>query len=171
MGASQQNSGEDMKLKGVIFEDFVNYCKPSMILEFPICDFKCDKECSKQICQNSLLAQSPNIEVDIDSLIRRYEEDPISEAIICQGLEPFDSWNDLIDFLNKFRKISNDDFVIYTGYKEEEIQDRIEVLQKYKNIIVKFGRFIPNRPSHYDDILGLKLASDNQYAKIISKKD
>ena len=35
----------------------------------------------------------------------------------------------------------------------------------YGNIIIKFGRFIPNQPSIYDEILGVTLASNNQYAK------
>ena len=60
-----------------------------------------------------------------------------------------------------------DDVVIYTGYKEEEILDKINVLKSYEPIIIKFGRYVPNQKSHYDDVLGVNLASDNQYAKII----
>ena len=41
-----------MILKGLIDEDFVNYKKPAMVLEFPYCSFKCDKECGRQVCQN-----------------------------------------------------------------------------------------------------------------------
>ena len=33
-----------------------------------------------------------------------------------------------------------------------------------KGVIIKFGRFIPNRPSRYDEVLGVTLASDNQFA-------
>lgn len=158
-----------MILKGVIFEDFVNYRKPSMVLEFPICkNFKCDKECSERVCQNSLLAQSPNIEIYPISLIKKYLNNPISEAIVCQGLEPFDSWPDLIDFLYCFRQYSQDDFVIYTGYTEKEIQDKIDTLKNFKNVIIKFGRYIPNQPKHFDEVLGVSLASPNQYAKILN---
>lgn len=158
-----------MILKGVIFEDFVNYRKPSMVLEFPICkNFKCDKECGEQVCQNSLLAQSPNIEIYPISLIKKYLNNPISEAIVCQGLEPFDSWPDLIDFLYYFRQYSQDDFVIYTGYTEKEIQDKIDTLKNFKNVIIKFGRYIPNQPKHFDEVLGVSLASPNQYAKILN---
>ena len=32
------------------------------------------------------------------------------------------------------------------------------------SIIIKFGRFIPNKPSRFDELLGVELASDNQYA-------
>ena len=35
-------------------------------------------------------------------------------------------------------------------------------------IIIKYGRFIPNQQKHYDEILGVYLASDNQYAEKIS---
>lgn len=158
-----------MILKGVIFEDFVNYRKPSMVLEFPICkNFKCDKECGERVCQNSLLAQSPNIEIYPISLIKKYLNNPISEAIVCQGLEPFDSWPDLIDFLYCFRQYSQDDFVIYTGYTEKEIQDKIDALKNFKNVIIKFGRYIPNQPKHFDEVLGVSLASPNQYAKILN---
>lgn len=158
-----------MILKGVIFEDFVNYRKPSMVLEFPICkNFKCDKECGERVCQNSLLAQSPNIEIYPISLIKKYLNNPISEAIVCQGLEPFDSWLDLIDFLYCFRQYSQDDFVIYTGYTEKEIQDKIDTLKNFKNVIIKFGRYIPNQPKHFDEVLGVSLASPNQYAKILN---
>lgn len=158
-----------MILKGVIFEDFVNYRKPSMVLEFPICkNFKCDKECGERVCQNSLLAQSPNIEIYPISLIKKYLNNPISEAIVCQGLEPFDSWPDLIDFLYCFRQYSQDDFVIYTGYTEKEIQDKVDTLKNFKNVIIKFGRYIPNQPKHFDEVLGVSLASPNQYAKTLN---
>ena len=36
------------------------------------------------------------------------------------------------------------------------------------NIIIKYGRFIPHQEKHFDEILGVYLASDNQYGKRIS---
>ena len=48
--------------------------------------------------------------------------------------------------------------------------DKIALLSHYKNVIVKFGRFIPNQESHYDKILGVNLVSNNQYSKIIGEK-
>ena len=153
-----------MKLKGIIFEDCINYKKISMILEFPYCTFKCGKE----YCQNSSLAQSPNIDVSIPSIIKRYLDNPITSAVTCQGLEPFDSYNDLLSFVKQFRQQCSDDIVIYTGYYKDEISDKIIELQQYPNIMIKFGRYIPNQQKHYDNILGVKLASDNQYALRIS---
>ena len=168
-----------MKLKGVIEEDFLNYMKISMTLEFPYCSFKCDKECGQQVCQNSNLAAAPNIEVNEIELIQKYLNNPISEAIVCQGLEPFDSILSLMNFIYLLRVTYNchDDIVIYTGYTKEEVSKMlIPVLQEplltklknYDNIIIKYGRFIPNQLSHYDPVLGLILASDNQYAERIS---
>ena len=58
--------------------------------------------------------------------------------------------------------------MIYTGYYLEEIEGKIYFLKCFNNIIVKFGRYIPNSKSRYDEILGINLASDNQFAKKIS---
>ena len=157
-----------MVLKNLLDEDFVNYKKPSMILGFPKCDFKCDKECGQQVCQNSALATAPNIEVNPMGLIARYETNPITEAVCCHGLEPWDSFTDLLTFITLFRSVSNDDIVIYTGYNKDEILDEVTLLKEVPNIIIKFGRYIPNQQPHYDEVLGVDLASDNQYAEKIS---
>lgn len=158
-----------MVIKGIIDEDFVNYKKVCMTIEMPYCSFKCDKECGMQVCQNSTLATANNVEVEINNLFKRYINNDISKAVCFQGLEPMDSYNDLIMFISVFREQCDDDIVIYTGYKYDEIKENIDYIAKrYKNIIVKFGRFIPNQESHYDKTLGVTLASPNQYAEKIS---
>lgn len=161
-----------MILKGLIDEDFINYRKPAMVLEFPKCNFKCDKECGMQVCQNSRLANAPIISTTYASVYHRYIQNPITSAIVMQGLEPFDSVNDVIGFIQYVRKYEHcdDDIVIYTGYKEEELEMTLNAFKalNFKNIIIKFGRYIPNQESHYDKVLGVKLASENQYGKKIS---
>lgn len=153
-----------MKLRGLNDYDICNYKKPCMFLIFPYCNFKCDHEANTNVCQNSTLAHEPIIEVEPTELIMRYLENPLTHAVVCGGLEPLDSQEDLLQFITLFRGFSNDDIIIYTGYKESEVQDFIKMLQKFNNIIVKFGRFIPDSPHIYDPILGVELASDNQYA-------
>ena len=156
-----------MILKGIIDEDFVNYKVPSMILEFPYCTFKCGGE----YCQNSELAKERNIKINTDTVCYRYNNNPITEALICQGLEPFDSWEDLLDLILTLRVGFGclDDIVIYTGYNKDEIDDKISELKNLTcNIIIKYGRFLPNQQPHYDKVLGVNLASDNQYAERIS---
>ena len=157
-----------MLIKGIIDEDFINYKKPSMIIEMPFCDFKCDKECGERVCQNSALATAANISIPINDIIDRYISNDITHAIVFQGLEPFDSWRDLSSLVWQLRKRTQDDIIIYTGYTEKELTEKLLILELSPNIIIKFGRYIPNQESHYDDILGVKLASDNQYAKKIS---
>ena len=61
-----------------------------------------------------------------------------------------------------------DDVVIYTGYYPDEIAGTIKNLEKLPNIIVKFGRYTPGHNPHFDQTLGVKLVSDNQYAIRIS---
>ena len=153
-----------MKIKGLITEDFVNYKKASMTIIFPYCTFKCGED----YCQNSPLTKSPIIEISIDDLVNRYNNNPITEAVVMQGLEPFDSWSDLKEFIKKIREYNNDDIVIYTGYNKDEVIKYVKELSVYPNIIVKFGRYIPNQEKHYDDVLGVYLASNNQYAERIS---
>ena len=78
-------------------------------------------------------------------------------------------FDDVLSLLKYFREHDCDaDFVIYTGYYRYEIEDRVQELEKYKNVIVKFGRYVPNQEKHYDEVLGVWLASDNQYAERIS---
>lgn len=158
-----------MKIKGLIFEDTVNYKKISLTVMMPKCTFKCDKECGYPVCQNSPLANQEDYEINVDEIIKNYYIDnPIVEALVFQGLEPFDTFYDLVWFISVFRLYSSDDVVIYTGYNEDEISVEINQLKQFKNVIVKFGRFIPNQESIYDEVLGVKLASPNQYAKKIS---
>ena len=157
-----------MVIKGVTAEDFSNYKKPSMFIAFPCCNFKCDREYGVQVCQNGALANSPNLNVDVDIIVKKYLDNPITKAVVCGGLEPFDSWSDLLLFIEKFREKSQDDIVIYTGYYKEEIADKINALKQYDNIVVKFGRYLTGYEKHYNDILGIWSASDNQYAERIS---
>ena len=170
-----------MILKGLIDEDFVNYKKPSMVIEFPYCSFKCDKECGQQVCQNSSLVNAPDIYINDIELIERYLMNPITEAIVMQGLEPFDSMLTVVNFIYILRHLYNchDDIVIYTGYTKEELKQEpamgvfiptsiLTKLKNYDNIIIKYGRFIPNCYPHYDAVLGINLASPNQYAERIS---
>ena len=49
-----------MIVKNILDEDFVNYKKPSMLIAFPSCSFKCERDCGKRVCQNSTLAVSPS---------------------------------------------------------------------------------------------------------------
>ena len=158
-----------MKILGIIDEDFVNYKKPSMVIEFPYCSFKCDKECGRPVCQNSALVNEPVIEIDTKKIVERYLQNPITEAIVFQGLEPFDSCEDMYDLIVEIRRRTNDDIVIYTGYDCREIYHYTDKLGHiFRNIIIKYGRYIPDVEPHFDPILGVNLASDNQYAEKIS---
>lgn len=157
-----------MKIKGIVFEDFLNYKKPSLFIIFPYCNFKCDKDCGLKVCQNSSLAKEKEIEYSIDKIVNNYIKNDITKAIVCGGLEPMDSFDDLKELISALRVKTNDDIVIYTGYREEEIEDKANDLKQFANIIIKFGRYIPNDKEYYNDILGINLASRNQYAKKIS---
>ena len=158
-----------MLIKGLKDEDFVNYKRPSMFIIMPFCSFKCDKENGCNLCQNSHLAQEPIHEIETNVLIKRYMENPITKSIVFGGLEPLDSFVELEHFIAmmRYHYKCNDDIVIYTGYTEEEVANTpsFQQLTKFGNIVIKYGRFRPNQQPHYDEVLGVKLTSDNQYAK------
>lgn len=140
-----------------------------MFIGFPTCTWKCEMECGKSLCQNKSLATSKAIDIDFETIVNRYLKNNITSAIVIGGLEPFDRWEDLCVLIHAFRQHTQDDIVIYTGWYEPEISDNIEYLrQNYNNIIIKFGRFVPNEQPHYDEVLGVNLASNNQYAERIS---
>lgn len=157
-----------MIIKQLLDEDFVNYKKPSMFIGFPSCSWKCDRECGMQVCQNSALASAPIKNIDFKTIVNRYINNPITSSIVCGGLEPFDTWDDLYGLVTYLRVSTQDDIVIYTGYYKEEIEVYIDELKIFSNIIIKFGRYIPGCEKHYDEVLGIYLASDNQYVERIS---
>lgn len=157
-----------MKICALQDEDFVNYKKPSMFIGFPLCSWKCDKECGMQVCQNSALASSPIKNIGFKTIVSRYINNPITSSIVCGGLEPFDTWDDLYALITNLRVSTQDDIVIYTGYYKEEIEEYIDNLKVFSNIIIKYGRFIPNHEKHFDKVLEVYLASDNQYAERIN---
>lgn len=159
-----------MVIKSLLDEDFVQYKKPTMTISTSKCSFKCDKLNGCHICQNSELIFLPDIEISNEELIKRYMNNPITEALCFSGLEPLDQFAELISFIKDFREVSDDDIVIYTGYTESEVRlmGQYDLLRQYKNIVIKFGRFIMNQSSHYDELLGVELASPNQYAERIS---
>ena len=167
-----------MLIKGIIDEDFINYRKPSMYIATSKCSFKCDKECGRAVCQNSCLAQAPSLDITVPEIIDRYMSNPITKAIVLSGMEPFDTPELIYELVRTLREGGVvDDIVIYTGYTEYELtlddsgrQENATYnwLKHYPNIYIKFGRFVPNQEPHYDEVLGVKLASDNQYGKKVS---
>lgn len=161
---------DTIKLRGVVAEDFVNYKKPSMFLITSFCNFKCCIEAGipNSVCQNEPMVRDTKIvDIHIDKLIDFYIKNDITKAVVFGGFEPMLQFEEVWNFINKFRKVSQDDVVIYTGYNKDEIVSEINKLKEFGNIIVKFGRFVPDQESHFDDVLGVELCSPNQYGEKI----
>ena len=159
-----------MIIKEIRDEDFINYKKPSMFIGFPTCSFKCCKEGNFpiKVCQNCELVKAKNIEISAEQIVERFVNNPITSAMVCGGMEPFDSWEDLLHLIKTLREYTSLDCVIYTGYNKEEIPDKILTLKQFSNIVIKFGRYQQGHQPHYDPVLGVNLVSDNQKAERIS---
>jgi len=160
-----------MKLKAIMDESFQDYKLASMFIATSKCNWKCCTEggFNKSVCQNSTIARQKDINVSADEIFSRYVSNFITNAIVIGGLEPMLQFDEVYELIKYFRQHEiHDNFVIYTGYYKKEITHSINKLLEFDNIIIKFGRYIPNQESHYDEVLGIKLASDNQYAEKIS---
>lgn len=151
--------------------DFINYKKAAFNISAGIsCTFKCCKE-NPSICHNNPLCKQSPIEYSILKIIDRYKNQEIAKSFVVQGLEPLDNLKQVLWLIDGIRRAEiEDDIILWTGYTEKECSDLIFLIKKmgWKNIIIKFGRYVPNSKSRYDDVLGVTLASDNQYAKKIS---
>lgn len=160
-----------ISLRDVVVEDFCNYKLPSMFLISSYCDWKCCHEANidESVCQNHELVSGPVKQISYESLYQAYINNNITKAIVIGGLEPFLQFEEILGLISYFReKGCMDIFVIYTGYYFSEIPEQIEKLRKIPNIIVKYGRYIPDKSSRYDEVLGITLVSNNQYAEKIS---
>lgn len=161
-----------MRVKFIKEEDYVNFKKPAMFIGTISCTFKCCKEanipCS--VCQNYEWSKNHIIMLDNDVLCKRYLNNPLTKSIVFGGLEPMDQFQEVYDIIAKLREDYScfDPIIIYTGYYKDEISENLAKLTKFPNIYFKFGRYIPNHKEHFDEVLGVKLASDNQYGEKIS---
>lgn len=155
-------------------DDISDYKYTSMLLVFPKCSGKC-KNCQNGNLQNR--DKSKDIHIPAKSIINHYNRLKTHTAIVCAGLEPFDSLYDLQDVFREFVISSNkrkSDFVIYTGYTQEEVEIVVNLLKNIlftnekgmKRLIIKFGRYDETKTNNTDDIdpiLGIHLATSNQY--------
>lgn len=159
-----------MKVKTIIDEDIVNYKKTSMFIATCHCNFKCctDLGLDVCICQNSPIAKQKNINIADEEIVKRYMSNKLTHAIVFGGLEPMEQFDELLALVKAFREKTKDDIIIFTGFREDEIADKIEKLKPYCNIIVKFGRYVPGDVIHFDKTLGVNLANKEQYATKIS---
>lgn len=158
-----------MRYLTILDEDFNNYKKPAMFIGTISCLGKCCTEAGEPLCmcQNDVWRNKPVYELPDEDIIKRYMNNGLTSAIIFGGLEPIEQWTEMKNFIRAFRKVSKDDVVIYTGYNKEEIYGYIRELEPFKNIVIKFGRYVPNVEGRFDEVLGVNLVSNNQYAERI----
>lgn len=161
-----------MRVKKVVDERFDDYYLPAMFIGTISCNGKCCTEAGVplSVCQNDGWRSCAPIAIDDCELCERYLSNDITKAVVIGGLEPFEQFAEVEEFIHTLRIVyaCMDDVVIYTGYRRAEIQKQVDALSVYKNIIIKFGRYVPGGTPIYDDVLGVTLASDNQYAERIS---
>lgn len=161
-----------MILIDVKTDNITDYKKTSMLIAFPYCAGKCEG------CQNAHLQNyRTTISVSADDIADLYANLKTHEAIVMAGLEPFDSFDDVLDIIKSVGHLDKPcDFVIYTGYNLDEYSKNFESELvktfknvrhfKNKNLIVKIGRYDQTQTSYwFNKTLGVKLATKNQFTR------
>lgn len=147
-------------------EVFQDYKKYSLLIGVCFCDWKCCLESGipVTVCQNHNLESAKFFEVSFDYVLKTLNES-YADALIIGGLEPFMQTDEVVQLLKFLRENGvKKDLLVYTGYYLEEIDSYTIGLLSDLNVILKCGRYIPDRPSNkIDPVLGIKLASSNQY--------
>ena len=159
-----------MTVKDIQDETLQDYKDVAMLISANSCDWKCCREAGNNICQNGELAQRKSVTIPNEDIVQRYLANPISKAIIIGGLEPMLQFLEVVSliYVLRIKNLCDDPVIIYTGYNKDELTEQIRTLKVYPNIIIKYGRFVPGDKPHYDPVLGIKLASNNQWAEKIS---
>ena len=155
---------DSIRLKDIV-EVFQDYKKSALLLCTCYCDWKCCAESGldQSLCQNSRIAKQREIKTPFASILKKVNAS-FTDAVIFGGLEPMMQVDEVIQCIEYLRLNGvKKDIIIYTGYYLEEIDSNILYRLSQNKVILKCGRFIPNRSSKYDPILGVVLASDNQY--------
>lgn len=154
----------EIRLKDVV-EVFQDYKKSALLLCCVSCDWKCCREAgiSNEVCQNHRIASQREVTIPFDSVLNKVSRS-FTDAIIFGGLEPLLQIEEVCGLIEYLREHNvKKDILIYTGYYLEEIDKSVIERLKKHHVIFKCGRYIPNRPQKFDKILGITLASDNQY--------
>ena len=171
-----------MKVLEIKPNDFANFHDPwghsSLFVGMGWCDWKCCKEAGVDvsICQNYELQNSGfSKNIPARDLLSRYLGE--STSVVLGGLEPLNDMEGVLELASEFAELAEGwprdvraAFVVYTGYTREECHGKIDAVARSlgwrPTLIVKYGRFVPNGNGRFDPVLGVTLASDNQYASV-----
>lgn len=154
-----------------ITEVFQDYKKAALFLGVCFCDWKCCKESGLPLstCQNYSWSNNEIVEVSFNSIVNRIKGNLLTDAVIIGGLEPLIQINEVVQLISYIRQQGlKNDIVIYTGYYDYEIEDNTLLELKKYNVLMKCGRYKPNKIPFFSTLLGITLASDNQYVLKLS---
>lgn len=160
-------------------DNVTDYEETSMLLVFPKCSGKCGPACHNY----NMIGKTAPLNVKVEDIVNLYNSLSDHKAVVCAGLEPFDSFDDLYALVEAFANNSKPcDFVIYSGYypyndvsyeNSTGITNVWELARKIVKIkgsnqdftlYFKYGRYIedPNDDGYDSRLLGVHLSSRNQ---------
>lgn len=144
-----------------VFQDY----KDSAILFSAIdCDWKCCREYGQSICQNQKMHGQREVILPFSRVLETICNS-YTDAVIFGGLEPMLQADELVQCIEYLRQQGmSRPIIIYTGYYPHEINTDTLIRLANCHVIMKFGRYDPSYEPKFDDILGITLASGNQFS-------
>lgn len=153
-----------IRLKDAV-EVFQDYKKSAILFSTCYCNWKCCHEAGipESVCQNQKVAQQREVYLPFESVLKKVNQS-FTDAVIFGGLEPMLQADEVVQCIQYLRQHGvKKDIVVYTGYYVEEIDEETLAYLAMNDVILKCGRYIPDRKPKFDAVLGITLASDNQY--------
>lgn len=148
---------------------FNDYKKTGLYIPIGVnCTGKCWREqgLTSDICQNWDMNNVYET-YTIKDILEIYDKNPFLEAFIMTGMEAFDNFEEMLNLIKVIRSYKNEEIVIFTGYNPNELKDEINILKKFKDIIIKFGRYERDLKPKKDEVGGVTLVTSNQFFKRI----
>lgn len=148
-----------IKYRGIIHER----CEDAPFMGALIIAENCSNNC--QGCFNQHLKNSEVFEHTAEQIIEIVKDNLFNDGIILAGLEWSEQPEDVIELV-KCAKKNHLEVMIYTGLSERGFTDRLWD-STLSGCYVKFGMYDPSCLSDDYYSLGVKLASTNQYVKLL----
>ena len=106
------------------------------------------------------------LEIESIEIVNMIKNNPFEKGIILGGLEWSNQPEELVELIN-LAKTNGLEVMVYTGLNEDEFYNVVNKSMIPNGIYIKFGRYIEHMDKRVNIQYGIKLASDNQYIKLI----
>ena len=125
----------------------------------------CHKGCKG--CCHADRRNTPCYEDTGQDIIQKVLDYKFSSGIILAGFEWSETPEEMLELI-RLARLNNLEVIVYTHHTEQSLRCLIPELYQYKGVYVKYGEYVESLRVDTYSSMGVKLASTNQYIKVIS---